>query len=212
MKTKILLSFAILFFAAITTNAQITKGKYLLGGSFSLYSTDNPSNNSAYVNIQFGKVIEENTVIGIIGSLATANNNIGTQGYKVNQYSAGVFYRKYKSLGKNFYFVQEINASFQHSKNYTNYFSNIPQYLNVKSNGAIINYIPGISYAVSKRMQVELTMPNLASVSYAHVKTIDSQLPSGISPQKANNFSANINLNSNFLNNFGIGFKFLLGK
>jgi len=37
-------------------------------------------------------------------------------------------------------------------------------------------------------------------------------LPIGVSPQKANVFSANINLNSSFLNNFGIGFKFLLGK
>lgn len=85
-------------------------------------------------------------------------------------------------MGKNLYFLQEIDASFQHSKNYTNYFSDIPQFLDVKSNGASIIYIPGISYAVSKRMQIEVTMPNLTAVSYAHVKTIDSQLPTNVSP------------------------------
>jgi hypothetical protein len=212
MKTKILLSFAILFFAAITTEGQITEGKYLLGGAFNFYSSDNPKNNSENVNIQFGKVIKENTVVGVIGSLTGGTNNSSTEKYKINRYSAGVFYRKYKPLGKNFYFLQEIDASFQHSKELTNYFSNIPEYLHTESNGVLISYIPGLSYAVSKKMQIELTMPNLASFSYTHVKTVNSQLPPTLLPQKANNFSGMINLNSNLINNFGLGFKFLLGK
>lgn len=212
MKAKILLSFVILFFAAITTNAQITEGKYLLGGSVGFYSQSNPDNNSGYANVLLGKVINENTVVGLIGSISVAKNYTTSYSYEVNQYSAGIFYRKYKPLGKNFYFLQEVDASFQHSKKYTNYFSNIDRYLHVKSNGAIITYVPGISYAVSKKMQIELIMPGLASVSYTHAKTIDSQLPDDLLPQKSNSFSANINLNSNLLNNFGIGFKFLLGK
>lgn len=213
MKTKILLSFVILFFTTITVNAQISEGKYLLGGSFGFNSNDNPASNSVNTNIQFGRVIKENTIVGVIGSLGVSNANYDSStSYKINLYSAGIFYRKYKPLGKNFYFLQEIDASFQHAKNYSNYFSNVDHYLHSKSNGVSINYIPGICYFVSKRMQIELTMPTLASVSYMHVKTIDSQLPPNLLPQKSNNFSANVNLNSNLLNNFGIGFKFLLGK
>ncbi|MEP6627326.1 MAG: hypothetical protein ABJA32_05045 [Ginsengibacter sp.] len=59
---------------------------------------------------------------------------------------------------------------------------------------------------------MELTMPNIANISYTSVKTVAGNLPPSVPERKANNFSANVNLNSNLLNNFGIGFKFLLGK
>jgi hypothetical protein len=211
MKTKILLSFAILLFISIAANAQISEGKYLLGGSFSYDNSELSSNNTITSNIQFGKVIKENTVVGVVGSVYGAKTHSGNSVFKVYNYSAGVFYRKYKPLGKNFYFLQEVDAVYQHSRGY-NYFYNGNETLSSKSNGGMISYIPGISYSVTKRMQIELTMPNLANISFANHKTIDKLLPAGASPQKANVFSANINLNSSLLSNFGIGFKFLLGK
>jgi hypothetical protein len=212
MKTKILLSFAILFFTAITTQGQITEGKYLLGGAFSLYSATNQNSNAVYANIQFGKVVKENTVVGVLGSVAVSNMNYLSSKYKISNYGAGIFYRKYKPLGKKIYFLQEIDALYQHSNDVQTYFLNVDQSLETKTNGFSISYIPGISYAVSKRMQMELTMPNLATVSYTSIKTIDSRLPSGISPKKANSISANVNLNASLINNFAIGFKVLLGK
>lgn len=212
MKTKFLLFFAVLFFAAISSNAQITKGKYLLGGSASYYSSSTDNNNSTYLNLQFGKVIKLNTVIGITGSLSASKNNTGNNNYKVYQYSAGIFYRKYKPLVEKLYYFGEADVVFQHGKNYGAYFSNVGQNLFIKSNGAQLNFIPGLSYAVAKKMQLEITMPNLVSVTYARIKTIDSKLPQGVSPQKGNTFSANVNLNSSLINNFGIGFKLLLGK
>jgi hypothetical protein len=209
MKTRILFSFAALFFISIAANAQITKGRYLLGGSF-IYN-NSTINNTNYIisNIQFGRVIKENTIVGIVGSVYE-DHNINYLS-KIYSYSAGVFYRKYKPLGKNFYFFQEADVVYQHARTY-NYFSSGSQSLLAKSNGVTLSYIPGLSYSVRKRMQIELTMPNLASVSFTNYKTVDSQLPPGVGPQKGNAFSANINLNSNLLNNFGIGFKFLLGK
>ncbi len=212
MKTKILLLFAILFFAAFNSGAQITGGKYLLGGSASYYNSSTDNNNSAFLNLQFGKVIKLNTVVGITGSLSASKNHNGNDVYKVYQYSAGIFYRKYKPILEKLYFFGEVDAVFQHGRNYGTYFYNVGQSLLTNSNGAQLNFIPGLSYGVSKKMQIELTMPNLASVSYARIKTIDSQLPPGVLPQKGNTFLANINLNSSLLNNFGIGFKFLLGK
>ena len=212
MKTKILLLFAIFFSFAITTKAQITEGKYLLGGSFNLNSATNQNSNSVYTNIQFGKVIKENTIAGIMGSIVVTNNNSSGQRTKVNQYSAGVFYRKYKPLKNNFYFFGEIDASYQTSENTYTYFSTVDQTLYTKSNTAVLNFIPGIAYSITKHLQMELSMPNLAKISYTSIKTIDKSLPSGVDPQKANNISANINLNSSLLNNFAIGFKFLLGK
>ena len=212
MKTKILPAFIVLFFAAITANAQITEGKYLLGGSVSYINSSSANTNAAYFDLQFGKVIKDNTVAGFIGSIYATKNHAGNYDLSVYNYSAGIFYRKYKPLGKNFYFLQEVDIAFQHTRGYGNYFYNVGQSLYAKSNGVMISYIPGISYSASKRMQIELTMPSLANIAYTNTKTIDSKLPPGIPPQKANDFSANISLNSNLLNNFGIGFKFLLGK
>jgi len=210
MRTKNFLSFAIFFCIAITSNAQINKDKYLLGGSFNYYHSTNEGYNSFYTNIQIGKVIKDNTVVGIILSYST--NNISSATNKLRQYSAGIFYRKYKSLGKDFYLFGELDASYQYSKNVLTFFQNATQAYNANSSGGTINLIPGISYAVCKGLQIELSMPNLANISYYHIKTIDSELPPGTVSQKRNTFSANASLNSNLLNNFGIGFKFLLGK
>jgi hypothetical protein len=212
MKTKILLSFALLFFAIINTNAQITKGRYLLGGSASYYNSSTDNNNSGYLNLQFGKVVKLNTVVGITGSLSASKNHYGNNGYKLYQYNAGIFYRKYKPLVEKLNFFAEMDAVLQHGSNYGTYFFNVGQNLYTNLNGIQLSFMPGLSYAVTKNLQLELTMPNLATISYASIKTVDSKLPAGVSPQKGNNFSANVNLNANLINNFGIGFKFLLGK
>jgi hypothetical protein len=211
MKTKILPFLAVLFFASISSNAQITQGKYLLGGSIGYYNSGSDNYSALNGNLQFGKVIKENTVMGIMGSISANQSHSENNPLTVNSYSAGIFYRTYKPLGKKFYLLQEVDLAFQLVNGVT-YFSKIGASLATYSNGATITYIPGVSYSVSKRFQMELVMPNLASVSYAHLKTVDSKLPPNISSQKADNFSANVNLNANLVNNFGIGFKFLLGK
>lgn len=212
MKTRIFTCIAVSLFLSSTTQAQINEGRYLLGGAFSLYSATNQKLSSVNANLQFGKVIKDNTVVGIIGSIAASNNATASEKYEVSQYSAGIFYRKYKPLANNLYFFGELDAAYQYSKNTYTYFSAVDQNMKTTSNGVGISFIPGISYSLFKRMQMELTMPNIASISYASVKTIAAYLPPSTPEQKANNFYANANLNSNLLSNFGIGFKFLLGK
>ncbi|HET7116188.1 MAG TPA: hypothetical protein VFI29_06840 [Hanamia sp.] len=214
MKTKILLPIAIIFFASTTANAQINEGRYLLGGSIS-YSHQNDAQNSNskynsfYSNVQFGKVIKDNTVAGIIVSYSNSNNN----SFKSNQFSAGVFYRKYKPLAKNLYFFGEGDVLFTHAQNTSGHFQTGYDAQRYLSNGGTLSFIPGISYSICKRMQVELSMPNIASISYAGTKNeTTSSVTNSISTVNGNNFSGNINLNSSLLTNFGIGFKFFLGK
>lgn len=212
MKTKILLSVIILFFIVGTTNAQINKDRILLGGGINYNSTSNPNQQSFYSNLQIGKVIKENTVVGLIGGYSsnTSSYNNGSP-VKARSYSAGVFYRKYKRFLSDFYFFGEVDGSYNFSNNIQESY-NSGLYLNSKSRGATISFVPGVAYAVCKRMQMELSMPSFASLSYAHSVTIDNSLPAGVSPQKRNTYGAGINLNSNLLYNFAIGFKFLLGK
>ena len=214
MKTKILLSFAFLVCAAITAHAQINKGRYLLGGSIGVSSSvshqsTEMKNEGLGTNIQFGKVIKDNTVAGIIGWY---NYNSGPQ-YKSNQYSAGVFYRKYKSIAKDLYLFGEGDALYSYSKSTVGDFQIGSSATRSISNGGSLSFIPGISYSICKRMQMELVMQNLFSLSYGVTKNEATNiLTSTISSAKTDNFYAGINLNSALLSNFGIGFKFLLGK
>ena len=220
MKTKILLTTVILFFAAFSANAQIDKGKYLFGGSINVsglksnQTSSNLKNESLYTSIQFGKVLKENTVVGIIASYSYNNYYVNSpQETKSNSYSAGIFYRKYKSLVKDLYFFGEVNTSYFHS--WSEQGLNLPANYGERtiSNGVSANFIPGISYTVCKRMQIELLMQNIIGISYSHSKTnYPTAPPSTNLNHDENSFSFNANLNSNLLSNFGIGFKFLLGK
>lgn len=216
MRTKILLLSTTLFYFASTSSAQINKGTHLLGGSFSMHNENNNQNipdskvRSLNINIQFGIASKENTVIGLIGSYGFTHNYyppnpVNTS--KSDLYTAGVFYRKYKKLANKFYLFGEADAVYGHSKNTAIYSQTETK---STSNGALISAVPGASYAIAKKIQVELLMPNIISLSYQHVKTDIKNPATPVSIEKGNIFSLNTNLNSNLLSSFGIGFKFLL--
>lgn len=212
MRTKILLTIVIFIVTISYSNAQVDINRYLIGGSINYYHTSNPTSVSFYSSLQIGKVIKPNTVIGLIGSYASTNYDYTVVSpNKTRSYSTGIFYRKYALLSKKFYFFSELDASYSFSRNILESF-NGGQYYNSKSGGVALNFIPGIYYNLWKRLQVELSIPSLASLSYMHVSTIDNSLPPSVSPQKRDTYAAGINLNSNFVSNFAIGFKFLVGK
>ena len=216
MKTKILSLIAILLIAATCTNAQITQGKYLLGGSVS-YSSNQPipSNGTPTQqifnsNIQIGKAVKENTVAGLI--LSYYSNN-GGGAYKANGYGAGVFYRKYKPLTKGLYFFGEADALYNYSRNTQGKFEIGSEGTRNTTNGAMLSFVPGLSYAVWKKLQMELSMPYLLTISYGRGKTETTSTGiQQVTTSKTNSFGANASLNANILNNFAIGFKFLLGN
>jgi hypothetical protein len=127
MRTKILLMVVTLFCIAATSNAQLTKGNYLLGGTLSYGNVKNTSipnndytSNYFGANVQPGQLIKNNTVLGVIISYSSYNSHV--TGYpdsnynKGNAISAGVFYRKYKKLIKNLYFFGEVDGIYSHSK------------------------------------------------------------------------------------------------
>jgi hypothetical protein len=205
MNTKILLCFAIFFCAAITTNGQINEGRYLLGGSASFNSVAAQQySNSKYealnTNIQLGKVVKDNTVAGLILSYGYFNNDPTN---KSEQFSAGVFYRKYKTLANNFFFFGEGDAVYSHSTTTQGIFQTGSNGTKNWSNGAALFFTPGLSYSVCKRMQMELLIPNIFSLSYSHLRTENTLTGTTFtSSTKGNSFLVNANLNSNLLANF----------
>jgi len=224
MKSKILLTIVILFCIAFTSNAQINKGNILLGGGVSYYSYKSAQpnyynsyqNKSVGANIQIGKALSNNTVAGFIISYGyNKTNAVGFPDSNVtrnNQYGIGIFYRKYKKLLKDFYFFGEVDAQYIHSENSQHYLQNATDGFKSISEGGKISFVPGLSYQLCTRMQIELTMQNIMSVSYEHFKTKYNNITIAPGPYKGNDFSLNANLNSNLLSNFGIGFKFILGR
>jgi hypothetical protein len=162
------------------------------------------------MSIQFGKVVKENTDVRIIFSY---NHFYNPNSPRNDQFNGGVFYRKYKSLAKNFYFFDEGDALYFHRKETLGQLVAGNDGSKQISNGASLAFVPGVSYSLSKRMQMELLMPNIISLSYTHVKTQSTSAgTNSITTENGDSFSAGVNLSSNLLSNFGIGFKFFLGK
>ncbi|HEY5407336.1 MAG TPA: hypothetical protein VIJ92_09615 [Ginsengibacter sp.] len=224
MKVKILLTIVMYLFVTHTSYGQINPGQILLGGSISYnnnnsntQASNNYKNENFATSIQVGKSIKNNRVEGIIISYSNSNSHIlgfpDSNFSRVNQINAGVFYRMYKRIFKDFYFFGEADLLYSHIKNDQGYPQNGSNSSTTNSNGGILTFFPGVSYALCKRMQVELLVPNLLSASYYRTSSVNTQeTPSSVTHEKGYNFSIGANLNSNLLYSFGIGFKFLLGK
>jgi hypothetical protein len=227
MRTKILLTVTIVFFIAFTSQGQINKGDIFLGGNLNFGTSNNtlsPVNSNSISNnfgtsIQVGKVIKDNTIAGV--QLSYFNNNghnkisPDSNYNKENGYGLGVFYRQYQKLAKNFYWFGELDGSYYYTSSHQTSTEN--SITDSKSTRQSINlsFVPGLSYAISKKAFMELLMTNLLTIAYSHIKYEDTYYQ-GTTPVSSsttqNGFNFNANLNSNILSNFAIGFKLMLGK
>ena len=216
MKNKFFLATIAFLFCSFFVNAQIKQGSVLLGGqvsyansNYSNISEPTPERQTSNVMISLGKAFKENTVYGLNLSYShyyesyysggAINSNQNSDGY-----AAAVFMRKYKTLGKNFYLFGESEAGYSWSKGTTKNNTNSPDpnVTTSKTSGVHVSFSPGISYQLLKKMQVEITMPDIASLYY----TTNS---SNGSTAKQNNLVFNTSLNSFSLANLGVGFRFV---
>jgi hypothetical protein len=218
--TRILLILTLLF-SSFIANAQFKKNDILLGGqlsySYNSYNQkyvmsneyDQKTNNGNFT-INIGKALNENTIAGInLSYLPMSANNYQTYGlgplkYQNNEYAAGVFYRKYKSLGKEFYLFGQAEASYYWSdesgKDSTGH-----KLLTGSSWGLELNFFPGIAYKVSKHFFLELSIPDLIIARYQ--KTSTTSQPS---TYVSDYLTISTSLSSNPLNALGIGFRLIL--
>jgi hypothetical protein len=217
--TRILLTGIIILSFSFLASAQFNKGNILLGGNLSYTGNTSsgpgqPDLNSNYGNfsVSIGKALNENSVFGINISFSpnSTENNFGSNGGVLklinNNYSAGVFYRKYKSLGKDFFLFGEVGGGYTGSTGSTKDSSG-NKLSTSSANGGNIYFYPGISYKISKKFFLELTIPNLIYASYSSNKFSD---PQQSSPQKNTSFDISTSLSSNPLNSLGIGFRLII--
>jgi hypothetical protein len=202
MQTKFLLSLSVLiifFFSGV--HAQIKKGALLLGGQlgFSTQTTENGlpntgNNASNYFTISpaFGKAIKENLLIGADITFSHGKNQLSAvQEQLSNTYGAGLFIRTYRELGKGFYlFGQARMGGAYGTQKYRDITS--PNSDIVKSFYLRFALYPGVSYTLSRRLQIEAGFNNLALISYAHTKSTTS----GVTNYSTNSVSASSSLSS----------------
>ena len=131
--------------------------------------------------ISAGKAINENTVFGInLSYLPSLTNNYPSLNadillkYRTDGFSAGIFYRKYKGLGKEFFLFGEVSAFYSWSN--TSGKDSIGQELISGSSYTIsANLFPGIAYRVSKHLFLELSIPSLINVGYSKSNTLSQE-------------------------------------
>jgi hypothetical protein len=229
--TRILMILALSNFSSFIVNAQFKKNDILLGGQLS-YSynsnsytqtnvsfppTNDSKNNNGNITISIGKALNENTLIGInltyqpssYTNYPNINGNIPLK-YVSNGYNVGLFYRKYKNLGKDFYYFGDISAGYYWS-NQSGKDSIGEKLLSGSSWSVGINLSPGIAYRISKHFFMELIMPNLFYAGY-YKYSLENQYGTATEVQtnKNDQLTISTSLSSNPLTSLGIGFRLIL--
>jgi hypothetical protein len=208
-KFNTLFFIASLLFAG-TIHAQINKGATFLGGdiSGSINSTKQDGNQTSKsegitFSPAFGKAIRQNLILGFDAVVHLGRTELfANPDARQRGYGIGMFMRKYSQLGKGAFslFLQgRLGGVYQ-----TNILNTV-QRNESKTIAASLSAYPGLSYRISRRLQLETGFSNLLSLSYNRTKTIGT--PSQIT-QKSTNLSLNTSLNN--ISELYAGFRLLI--
>jgi Outer membrane protein beta-barrel domain len=217
--------FAILF--ALQANAQIKKGSILLGGQIAANSNESKevspgfptpisqtrTQKSSLVGLNIGTAIKENKIIGLNFNSSVIKENSefspnSTSSNKVNQFEIGLFYRQYKKISKDFYFFGQGDiAAISGKGTGTNSSSAVIQ--SSKFSGGELTVSAGVSYAVLKKLQIEISLPNLLSLQFSNSSSTSGTANPTTREGKAFSFNSSLT-NANVLGNLNLGFRLTL--
>ena len=211
--------FVLVFFVSVTGSAQIKQSSILLGGQLSYYNDKNQIENlnqkseSGTIGVSIGKAFKENSVIGLNFNFSPVKqtnylNWNDTVDLTYNRFDIGAFFREYKRLAKDFYFFAQLDGAFILA-NQKDEYSVAPGDVKIKQRGGFVSLTPGISYQVFKKMQLELTIPNVLSMQYLVTKVDSHNLQVKNSRREQISFYSNLNNTTN-VSWLGVGFRFLL--
>lgn len=215
MRRQVLLSGIIILLFVNILQAQISKGSLLLGGGigFSSNSTESGINKSTqrsfYVNPAMGVAVKTNLIVG--GDLSYSyfkNLQSSFDESKYRNYGVGIFIRKYFPVSGKFYLFGQARAGVNLIDNMN---KGIPDYsMSEKGWGLNFGVVPGISFAVSKKLHIESGFNNILFAGYQHTNK-ETITIAGSTKSKQNSFSVGSDL-SNFSSSLYFGFRVLLGK
>jgi hypothetical protein len=215
---KELLILTLSCFLFLVADAQIKKDSWLLGGQVSFGANKTTSgnaeqkNNGTFIQLSAGKAFRDNHVFGgqVSAGFSEVNFFNGIEnGIQENQdFSAGVFYRLYKNLGKDFFFFGQANADVRWGNGSVDFPTNSNN-RDSKSVGGSLSVTPGIAYAVFPKFHIELTLPGLFGIGYGRGKTT---FPNAQSPEEVTtSFNAFTSIGpGSQAGMLGIGFRLVL--
>lgn len=212
MKNVLLFTIASVAIASVS-NAQITKGTVLLGGNLSTTFQKSDSEprskyTSYYISPSLGFTVKDNHVLGVNATFGHSSSNYQQTRDESDTYAAGVFYRKYLTLGKGFYLFGQANAgySLEDADRYSHSTFAGDKH---RQHTVGVNLYPGIAYTVNKRIHLELSMNNLVGLNYSTRKA-KHYYPGFYSESKSSGLS--FHTNANPVSSLSVGFRIALGK
>jgi hypothetical protein len=218
MKLKFVLAITLVCFY-ITTQAQIGKGSVWLGGNIRYnkykYNPNFPNSRVITIRPAIGIATKENTVAGIdisySNSLGDYIYSNGTSQQKIKTYGAGVFIRKYLPVINRLYIYGQARAGYNNNRaKFKSEYDNIVSETEQKGWDVMLDFSPGVSYAVNKKLQLETGLNNLISLQYSKMKSEWKDTRNPGSQDKTTSFSAGINLDN--LTQFHLGFRLLINN
>ena len=188
------------------------KGNILIGGSIGFFdyrSTENGVSNkqkSIYLNPTVGKFYAHNRAAGLNFSYYHSKF---MDSLSDNSFGTGFFLRQYHALGKSFFLFAEEGINGSTSRYNTP--NGSPAEYKTKEKAIRLNFYPGLAYAINKKIQLELGMPQLFTIYYAHRTFENKTLPVPVK-NKTTYFALSSGFNSYFLGDLLFGAKWMLGK
>lgn len=215
MKKNIL--FLCIIFSTSLVSAQFRKGSLFLGGdiggsSLKQNSSNNTSSTQNGISIApvFGKAIRTNLFVGVEARLTFLKNRFSSgpnNDQRQNSYGGGLFIRKYKQVGKGG-FSLFLHGRLGGDYYKTEYAYTTPNADRARTYNIGMSAYPGVSYAVSKRFQIESGFNNVVSLSYTHEKRVIL----GAIPTTYKTSLINLSSSLNNLASFYVGFRVLFSK
>ncbi|HEX2533693.1 MAG TPA: outer membrane beta-barrel protein [Chitinophagaceae bacterium] len=210
MKKTLLLSFA--FACALGASAQITKGTKLLGGNHTWYKTTIETNNnttdqkSYFLQPSFGIAVRDNVAFGVRGGYQSQDYGPGSgfQDHTYKGFTAGVFARRYAGLGSRFYVFGDGGLDFSRNKLRQ---TNTDFVRTAKTTGVTLGVSPGVTYAATRRLHLEVMLANLLSFGFNQTDDESNSL-GGRNFTRTQNFNASVN--GSAFSQLNIGFRIVL--
>ena len=167
-------------FAALTSNAQIEKGKIQASGNFSITNIDNGNSEITIFNLtpQAGLFLNDHMSLGLVLGYQSSGNSTAKQ----KTFNYGLFSRFFKPIADKFYFFAQPQIIFGSGE--TGSGEDISSFN--------IGIRPGLSYFPSNRISMDLSVQGLAFDQYESGNIEQSTTSFSFSP-------SNVSLGVSFL-------------
>ena len=217
MKKIYFLSPAFFLFFVFTAKAQINKGSVLLGGDINFFTQKTTGNGQANtlngfsISPSIATAVKNNFLLGGFVSINNYNEKNNPfypfEERKDNGWGTGLFARKYYPLDKGrFSLFLQGTLGYNYMKQFIN--RGPDNASTTKTSTVNLNCSPGISFKISKKLQLETGLDQILAIQYSHQQYDFS----GIIPTHSTTNGFSLNSSISGLSGLYFGLRVLINK